>query len=404
MTKRAPYPDREPAPWAPQYWRSLEERVRLGDPKLREESAAEFPKGHMDTAPSDESLQVSRRGLLGTMAAAFAAAGAEGCRRPIEHIVPYTRMPEDVIPGVPSHYATVIQRRGDALGLLVETHEGRPTKVEGNRDHPASVGAADLVAQASILDLYDPERSTTPLNGGNPATWDAFEKELASKLSAFDADQGARLRLLMQPTISPTVLRMRGFLAQRFPKARVHTWSAVSDSAIHEGTRIAYGAPLNPVYSYDRARVILALDSDFLQTETGSVWATKTFAAGRRLADSKGSMSRLYVVEPSLTTTGANADHRLRLPASEVERYAYALAVELTKLGVSLGDVQSSVAKQANADGIAPKWLAVVAKDLAANRARARDQRGSRCPFGTFARGRVRAGYRCRGARCGHRS
>ncbi len=380
MTKRAPYPEREPAPWAPQYWRSLEERLRLGDSKLREENAAEFPKGYMDTAPSDESLQVSRRGLLGAMTATFAAAGAEGCRRPIERIVPYTKMPEDVIPGVPSHYATVIQRRGDALGLLVESHEGRPTKIEGNRDHPSSVGATDLVAQATILDLYDPDRSTTPRKAGSPATWDAFEKEFAPKLNAFDADQGARLRLLMQPTISPTVLRMRGLLAQRFPKARVHTWSAVSDSAVREGTRIAYGAPLNPVYSYDRARVIVSLDSDFLQTETGSVWANKTFAAGRRLADSKGSMSRLYVVEPSLTTTGANADHRLRLPASEIERYAFALAVELSKQGVSLGDVQASVAKQANADGIAPKWLTVVARDLAANRGRALVVVGSRQP------------------------
>jgi molybdopterin-containing oxidoreductase family iron-sulfur binding subunit len=354
--------------------------MRLGDPKLREENAAEFPMGYMGTAPSDESLEVSRRGLLGAMAATFAAAGTEGCRRPIERILPYTQMPEDVIPGVPSHYATVIQRRGDALGLLVECHEGRPTKIEGNRDHPASAGAADLVAQASILDLYDPERSTTPRKGGDPATWDAFEKELASKLGAFDADQGARLRLLMQPTISPTVLRMRALLAQRFPKARVHTWSAVSDSAVHEGTRIAFGAALNPVYSYDRARVILALDSDFLQTETGSVWSTRTFAAGRRLADSKGSMSRLYVVEPSLTTTGSNADHRLRLPASQVERYAYALAVELSKLGVNLGEVQSSVAKQASADGIAPKWLAPVARDLYANRGRAFVVVGSRQP------------------------
>ena len=199
------------------------------------DAAPEFERGHVDTPPSDEALFLSRRGLLGAMAATFAVVGAEGCRRPVEKVVPYTRMPEDVIPGVPSHYATVIQRRGDALGLVVESHEGRPTKIEGNETHPSSFGGADLIAQASILELYDPERSTTPRKGGIAASWDDFEKELGAKLATFDKDQGARLRLLMPPTVSPTVLRMRAALAQRFPKARVHTWSAVADSNARVG-------------------------------------------------------------------------------------------------------------------------------------------------------------------------
>jgi len=177
MTKRAPYPVREPWPGSPQYWRSLEERGRVGEPALTEENAAEFRKGHLQTPPSDEALLVSRRGLLGAMASTLALVGAEGCRRPIERVVPYGRMPEDVIPGVPSHYATVIQRRGDAVGVVVESHEGRPTKIEGNPDHPSSSGAADLLTQASILDLYDPERSPTPLKDGHSATWRDFEKK-----------------------------------------------------------------------------------------------------------------------------------------------------------------------------------------------------------------------------------
>jgi molybdopterin-containing oxidoreductase family iron-sulfur binding subunit len=381
MTKRAPYPTRVRDPWpgSPRYWRSLEDRA-LDDTGDREQSVPEFPKGYVETPPNDEAWQVSRRGLLGAMAATLALVGAEGCRRPVEKIVPYTKMPEDVIPGVPAHYATVIRRRGDAIGLIVESHEGRPTKVEGNEAHPSSFGGADLVTQATILDLYDPERSTTPRKTGAPAGWEDFETELLAKLSSFDSDQGARLRVLMEPTISPTVLRMRAVLAQRFPKARVHAWSPVADSNAREGARIALGQPVGSLFAYERAQVILSLDSDFLQTETSSVRATKLFASGRRMRKSSDRMSRLYVVEPALTTTGANADHRLRLSASDIERYAYALALELAKNGVSLGDVQASVQKQANADGIPPKWLASVAKDLATNRGRAVVVVGSRQP------------------------
>jgi len=361
MSKRVPYPSLSPA----------------------QDGAPEFSKGHVDTPPTEEALYLGRRGLLGAMAATFALVGAEGCRRPIENIVPYTKMPEDVIPGVPAHYATVIQRRGEALGLLVESHEARPTKIEGNESHPSSLGGADLVAQATILDLYDPERSTTPRKAGAPSNWADFERELAAKLSAYDADQGARLRILMQPTISPTLLRVRGALAQRFPKARVHTWSAVADSNVREGVRIATGQPAHPIYAFEKARVILALDSDFLQTETGAVRSTKLFASGRRLRSSRdNAMSRLYVVEPALTTTGANADHRLRLPAADIQRYLCALALELQKApgAVALGELQGSISKLANADGIPAKWLSVAARDLLDSRGRSLIVVGSRQP------------------------
>ncbi|HXN32479.1 MAG TPA: 4Fe-4S dicluster domain-containing protein [Polyangiaceae bacterium] len=352
----------------------------LGDRQQLEVSAPEFPKGHVTTPPSEEALYVSRRGLIGAMASTMALVGAEGCRRPIEKIVPYTKMPEDVIPGVPTHYSTVIQRRGEAVGLVVESHEGRPTKIEGNGSHPASLGKADLVAQATILDLYDPERSTTPRKAGEPASWGDFEGALAAKLATYDADQGARLRVLMQPTLSATVLRMRAALAQRFPKARVHTWSAVSDSNAREGARLAFGQPTNTLYAYDKARVILSLDSDFLQTESGNVRANWTFSNGRRLRTTRDPMSRLYVVEPARTTTGNCADHRLRLPASDVERYAHALLAEIAKKNVALGEMAAGISRAANAEGIPPKWLAAVANDLVTNRGRALVVVGSRQP------------------------
>jgi molybdopterin-containing oxidoreductase family iron-sulfur binding subunit len=387
MSKRAPHPVREPYPGSPQYWRNLEDRGGA-----READAPEFPKlpdgnGHFTTPPSDEAWLVSRRGLLGAMTATMALVGAEGCRRPLEKIVPYTKMPEDVIPGVPSHYSTVLQRRGDAVGVIVESHEGRPTKIEGNESHQSSLGAVDAVGQASILDLYDPERSTSPSRGGAPASWADFEAALAGKLGEFDKDQGARLRVLMPPTLSPTVIRMRAALAQRFPKARVHTWSAVNDSNAREGAKIAFGEPVTTLYAYDRAKVIVALDSDFLQTETGSVRATKGFANGRRLRSSKDAMSRLYVVEPARTVTGMNADHRLRLPASDVERYAQALAVELGKNGVAVSDEVARSVSKVSAEGIPAPWLVAVAKDLAANRGRAFVSVGSRQPASLHALG-----------------
>ena len=344
------------------------------------DAAPEFPAGHVSTPPSDEALRLSRRGLLGAMAATFAVVGAEGCRRPIEKIVPYARMPENVIPGVPSHYATVLQRRGDSVGLLVESHEGRPTKIEGNEAHPSSIGAADLVTQATILDLYDPERSTSPRKSGAAATWDAFEKEVGAKLVTFDKDQGARLRVLMQPTVSPTVIRMRAALAERFPKARVHTWSAVADSNAREGARIAFGKPLNALYGFERAHVILSLDSDFLQTETGNVHATKAFSASRKLRSAHDPMNRLYVVEPARTVTGNSADHRLRLGASEIEGYAYALVAELAKSGVALGEIAAAAAKGPKPANIPPKWLSAVAKELAGSRGRAVIVVGERQP------------------------
>jgi molybdopterin-containing oxidoreductase family iron-sulfur binding subunit len=344
------------------------------------DAAPEFPKGHVDTPPSDESLYLSRRGLLGAMAATFAVVGAEGCRRPLENVVPYTRMPEDVIPGLASHYATVIERRGDAIGLVVESHEGRPTKIEGNEAHPSSFGGADLVTQATILDLYDPERSTSPRRAGSPSTWADFERDVGAKLASFDKDQGVKLRVLMPPTVSPSVIRMRAVFAQRFPKARVHAWSPVADSNAREGARAAFGQPYNVLPSYEKAHIILSLDSDFLQTESGSVRAGKLFSAGRRLRQSRDTMSRLYVVEPARTTTGNMADHRLRLPASAIEGYAYALAVELAKNGVPLGDVQASAAKAASTANVPPKWLSVVAKDLASSRGRSLVVVGSRQP------------------------
>lgn len=347
----------------PRTWRTLEERGR---------AEPEEPRADVAT--------VTRRGFLGALGASLALVGGEGCRRAVEHVVPYAAMPEEVIPGIPSHYATVYGRRGDAIGLLVESHEGRPTKIEGNPSHPSSLGAADLVAQASILDLYDPDRSKSPEKKGEQIAWDAADAELAAALAGHAKDGGAKLRLLLEPLNSPTQLRLRAAILARFPKARVHTYAPIDDSGAREGARLVFGKPVRALPSYDAARAIVSLDCDFLQTEPGAIRAHKLFSSGRKLASPRDPMSRLYVVEPSLTTTGGAADHRLRLPASQVERYAVALCAELARAGVALGQLGTTLAALPKPDGIPAKWLTAVAKDLAANAGRALVVAGSRQP------------------------
>ena len=321
------------------------------------------------TSPGDKQAPrgLGRRGFLGTLGAALVAAGSEACRRGVERIVPYSAMPEHVIPGIPAHYASVYGRRGDALGLVVESHEGRPTKIEGNPLHPSSLGGADLIAQASILDLYDPERSTTALKGGAPATREAIETELRARLAEHVKDGGARLRVLTEPLHSPTAVRLRATILARFPKARVHAYGSLGSEA-RAGADLAYGEPLHALCAHDRSRVTLALDADFLQTEPGSVRAQKLFAKARKATSPNDPMNRLYVVESLLTTTGAHADHRLRLSPTRIELYALTLAAELVRQGVALGALEPVVAKRARVEEFPPQWIVAVARDLVANR------------------------------------
>ena len=322
---------------------------------------------------------LGRRGFLGAVGASLALAGSEGCRRSVERIVPYATAPEQIVPGVPLHYATVYARRGDAIGLVVESHEGRPTKIEGNPLHPSSLGAVDLITQASILDLYDPDRAPTPTKIGAKSTWEGFEAEIKARLALHAKDGGTRLRLLTEPLNSPTLLRLRAGFRARFPRASVHSYGAVDLGNARLGAVLAYGRPVETLIAYDKARVIVSIDADFLQTEPGNVRAHKLFSAGRKLTSPADSISRLYVVEPALTTTGAAADHRLRLRASQVRGYAVALASELAAQGVVVPDLVSPPVGQGGAAFPRP-WLAAVARDLATNRGASAVVVGSRQP------------------------
>jgi MoCo/4Fe-4S cofactor protein with predicted Tat translocation signal len=302
----------------PEYWRSLEELA--GSPAFQEALHREFPKGASEWVDS-----VSRRGFLKVMGASMALAGMTGCvRLPLEPIVPYVRQPEDVIPGRPQFYATAMTLGGYASPLLVESHLGRPTKIEGNDKHPASLGGTDIFAQAHVLGLYDPDRSQSVVSMGDQRSWQSFLTAIRCPLSAQKALQGAGIRILTPTISSPTLAdQLRGFL-KIYPRAKWHVYEPINRDNVLEGAKLAFGQPVETRYDFEKADVIVSLDADFLYAGfPGNVRYIRDFAK-RRNPD--GKMNRLYVIESTPTTTGAKADHRLPLRASEIENFARVLA------------------------------------------------------------------------------
>jgi MoCo/4Fe-4S cofactor protein with predicted Tat translocation signal len=379
MSKRKPYEFAKPETSGKVFWTSLEAKA---DPDaFQARATSEFPEGVVDS----DALVVKRRTFMGVAGAAGALLGLEGCvRRPKENILPFTKQPEYVVPGVALSYATSVRTAGEPLGLLVTTYEGRPTKVEGNPQHPSSLGGTDGFAQASILDLYDPDRSAAPAKGDGQALmdstfaeFDAAYAELAAK-----AGQGAKLRVLATTTQSPTVQKAQQSLLAKFPQAKVYTYEPVSTGNRRAGAFLAFGQNVDVNLSYRRAKTVVAVDADFLGTEPGAPRANREFFDGRRLGSPADAMNRLYVAEPGYTVTGASADHRLRLAARDAGPYLRALAAELVALkaiadvpgtgegdnavpGVSFEALRQSIASAKAPASVPAQWVKAVAKDLA---------------------------------------
>ena len=328
----------------PEYWRSLEELA--GSPAFQEALHREFPKGASEWVDS-----VSRRGFLKVMGASMALAGMTGCvRLPLEPIVPYVRQPEDIIPGRPQFYATAMTLGGYASPILVESHLGRPTKIEGNDQHPASLGGTDIFAQASILGMYDPDRSQSVMSMGDQRSWQSFMTAIRGPLSAQKGLQGAGIRILTHTISSPTLAdQMRGFL-KIYPQARWHVYEPVNRDNVLEGAKLAFGQPVETRYDFEKADVIVSLDADFLYAGfPGNVRYIRDFAKRR---NSDGNMNRLYVIESTPTTTGAKADHRIGVKASDIRMLAeqmesYPAMREMfpvASVGVDYGRVLSAAA------------------------------------------------------------
>jgi len=299
----------------PEYWRSLEELA--GSKEFQEALHREFPKGASEWLDT-----VSRRGFLKVMGASLGLAGMTGCvRLPLEPIVPYVRQPENVVPGRPMYYATAVTLGGYANPVLVESHLGRPTKIEGNDLHPASLGGTDIFAQASILGLYDPDRSQSVVSLGDQRSWRAFLTAIRGPLSAQKALQGAGIRILTPTISSPTLAdQLRNFL-KIYPQAKWHVYEPVNRDNVLEGAKLAFGQPVETRYDFSKADVIVSLDADFLYAGfPGNTRYIRDFAA-RRNPDN-GNMNRLYVIESTPSSTGAKADHRTPMRAWEVEPFA----------------------------------------------------------------------------------
>ena len=294
----------------PQYWRSLEELA--GSPEFQEALHREFPKG-----ASEWLDKASRRGFLKVMGASLGLAGMTGCvKLPLEPIVPYVRQPENVIPGRPQYYATATTLGGYAQPLLVESHLGRPTKIEGNDQHPASMGGTDIFAQASLLGMYDPDRSQNVASMGDVRSWQAFMAALRGPLAAQKSLQGAGIRILTTTISSPTLAdQIRNFL-KLYPQAKWHVYEPVNRDNALEGAKMAFGQSVETRYDFTKADVIVSLDADFLYGGfPGNVKYIRDFAS-RRNPD--GNMNRLYVIESTPSATGAKADHRVGVKASEI--------------------------------------------------------------------------------------
>ena len=353
------------------YWRSL---AQIEDrPEFRAALEREFPEGASELPEG-----VTRREMMTLLGASLSLAGLAGCRRPVEEIVPYVTAPEEIVPGIPRNYATTMPFRRSAYGLIVESHEGRPTKIEGNPSHPSTLGSSSSLVQASVLGLYDPDRSQSVRQKGARKSWTDFVTAWGQLSEAHSADGGAGLAVLSESFSSPTLARLASELRARYPRSQWATYDAVSDESRLTGLRQATGRDVDLMLRLDRAAVILALDADPLLTDPEMIRHARGFADGRRAGASGGTMNRLYVVEGVFSLTGAMADHRLRLESRQIAPFLAALAARLAAPGAGT-PAGAAVA------GVDPRWIDALAKDLLANRGKGLIVAGERQPAAVHA-------------------
>jgi MoCo/4Fe-4S cofactor protein with predicted Tat translocation signal len=339
----------------PEFWRSLEELAGSAD--FREMMHREFPKGASELVDA-----VSRRGFFKLMGSSLALAGMTACtKQPFEAIVPYVQQPEGLVLGQPMFYATAFTLGGYAQPLLVTSREFRPIKIEGNDRHQASLGGTDVYAQASILDLYDPDRAQGISYLGGNSTWSELVHGLQEPLNAQQATKGAGLRILSQAFSSPTLADQKQQLLKKFPEAKWHFYEPVNRDNVYAGAQMAFGQAVETTYKLDAADVIVSLDADFLYAGFPGMTRYARDFAKRRDPDS-GNMSRFYAIESTPTNTGAKADHRLAVKADAVEAFARALPrAEVTNsISPGMTNAQDGFAAMAWADLSAHKGSSVI--------------------------------------------
>ena len=351
------------------YWRSLEQ---LADtPEFRNFLEREFPEGASELPGG-----MNRRKFLTLMGASMAMAGLVSCRRPVEKIVPYVKAPEEIIPGIPKYYATTMPFGNGAYGLVVETHEGRPTKIEGNPRHPANLGSTNVFMQAAILGLYDPDRSQKVLEKGTEREWQDFVTFWQKLYPELTSNRGKGLAILSTSSASPTLYTQKSEFIKAFPAAKWYTYEPVSAEKKLEAISTLSGAQLVPQYETENAGIILSVDRDFLLTDPESLTHARGFSSGRKIRSEKDDMNRLYAVESAFTVSGGMADHRKKLQTGSMIAFMIQLAHALKDQNVDFG----SITIPAGESVIDPDWVKALARDLAANKGRSLVVAGNHLP------------------------
>ena len=349
------------------YWRSLDEVADT--PEFRKWLEQEFPRG-----ASEFTDDVSRRHFVKIMSASFMLAGlglaGSGCRRPVEHLEPMGKQPDDYIYGMPRFYSSAMPRRGGAIPLVVKSYEGRPVKIEGNPLHPDSNGGTDRWAQASILNLYDPDRTRRFTKSGNDVSAESALDMLAQISKSAQGNGGQGLAFLIEENTSPSTQRLLQTINRKFNRAGIFAHDAIdtTDVQVQAATQ-AFGKRVKPHFKYDAAKVIVSLDCDFIGSEEDAHNNIRRFTDGRRIEAPTDTMNRLYVIEALMTLTGANADHRLRVRSHHVAAVARGL------LAVVNGRTATAPGK------VDPKWISECAKDLVAHKGESLVVAGHRQPL-----------------------
>jgi MoCo/4Fe-4S cofactor protein with predicted Tat translocation signal len=336
------------------YWRSLNQLAQ--NEEYRNFLHREFPENG-----SEMNDNLSRRNFLQIMGASVALAGLAACRKPVQKILPFSRQPEDLVPGIPLFYATAAPYPGYVNGLVIETNEGRPTKVEGNELHPDGGGASGIHDQASILDLYDMDRSRNVRRNGEISSWEDF----ISFAGEHFAERSRNIAFISEDSSSITLNRLKDEALSLFPNSTWVNYEPFGEANLLYGTELAFGNKLRPVNHYDRALVTVSLDHDFLHTSANNVESTRRFVRSRNADSTENGMGRLYVVENNFTVTGSMADHRLRIKSGDISGFLYALAASLSERISGLeafGGYNNEFAQHS--------WIAVLTEELMNNRGR----------------------------------
>ncbi len=347
----------------PRYWKGLDDLAET--PAFKDWVEREFPAG------ASELDGVNRRQFMKVMAASFGLAGLgmAGCRRPEQTILPYSKQPENVIPGVPVYYTSSQPTGRDNVPVIVETHSGRPTKIEGNPSYKPYGGATTVYTQASVLDLYDPDRATKSVAGTATLSPAAVRDRLAEISAAHSADKGAGLVFLAEPSTSPSRAALVQEIKKAFPKATWTEYAPVDLSTSEQAAQAVFGKTLRSLPQFAKAKRVLSLDADFLSGADGHTAFTRDFAKSRKVKDSKDAkkMSRLYSVESTLTATGAAADHRLRLSSTQIGAFAALVGAEILKAKKAGGAAIAKLEKAGASLNVDSKWIEECAADLVEN-------------------------------------